>query len=226
MSKPNKPLIVYGNGHIAKMLFHFLSEQHDIVAFTVDSHCIEKPTIESTPLVPFENIEAQYPSSNYNMIIAVGFTKMNAIREQKYFEAKQKGYTLINYIHPSVVLHNNFKMGDNNIILEYVSIHPYSQLGSGCFISSNTNVGHGCILEDFCWLNAGVSIGGESVLGKQSFLGMNSSISQGIRVAKESFIGANSLITKDTSPKGVYFTEAATKFRLESDSFLRFSSSI
>ena len=43
-------------------------------------------------LVP-EDIEKAFPPSEYKMFIALSYSNMNRIREEKYFEAKAKGYT-------------------------------------------------------------------------------------------------------------------------------------
>ena len=225
-TKKYKPVIIYGNGHMAKMLYHFVKMQYPVVGFTVDSQCINTNSIESLPLIPFTEIEQHFPASSHDMLIVVGFGGMNSLRKQKYLEAQQKGYTLINYIHPSVEVHENIIIGNNNIILDQASIHPYTTIGNGNFISSNTNVGHGGTIGDFCWVNAGVSIGGESNLGNQCFYGMNATIGQGISIADECFIGANTLISHNTSAKGVYLSESGEKFRLDSDLFLKFSSAM
>jgi sugar O-acyltransferase (sialic acid O-acetyltransferase NeuD family) len=225
--KQKKPVIIYGNGHMAQMLYHFIKMQYNVEGFTVDSQCIKDTrSLESLPLIAFAEIEQYYPASSHDMLIAVGYGGMNAIRKQKYLEVKQKGYALINYIHPSVDVHENITIGDNNIILDHASIHPYSSIGNGNFISSNSNIGHGCTIGDFCWVNAGVSVGGESNLGNQCFYGINAVIGHGITIANECFIGANTLISQNTSPKGVYLSENSEKFRLESDLFLKFSSTI
>ena len=221
-----KPVIIYGNGHMAKMLYHFIKVQHDIACFTVDEQCINSDDVELLPLVSFSEIQNQYPPSNYDMLIVVGFGEMNSLRKQKYLEALHKGYKLINYIHPSVVLHDNLILGHNNIILDHASIHPYTTIGNGNFISSNSNIGHGCTIGDFCWINAGVCIGGESNLGSKCFYGINATIGQGIQIADECFIGANTLISNNTTEKEVYLSENGTKFRLDSDLFLQFSSAV
>lgn len=225
-STSTKPVIIYGNGHMAKMLFHFIKAKHTVVCFTVDKHCINSEAIEGLPVIPFSEITLRFPAFEYDMLIVVGISEMNHVRERKYLEALEKGYQLINYIHPSVDLHDNIKLGQNNIILEHASLHPYTVIGNGNFISSNTNLGHGCIVGDFCWINAGVSVGGETRLGNKCFYGMNASVSNGLNIGDESFIGANTFISHDTLEKEVYLSETGKKFRLDSEHFLKFSAAL
>tara|TARA_R110002072_G_scaffold298816_2_gene473259 strand:- start:2065 stop:2751 length:687 start_codon:yes stop_codon:yes gene_type:complete len=220
----DKPVIIYGNGHMANMLFHFMKVNHDIACFAVDDHCITNDIFESLPVIPFSQIENRFPPATHNMIISIGFCQMNSLRKRKYLESIDKGYQLINYIHSSVVIHDTNTLGQNNIILDHASIHPNTKIGNGNFISSNGNLGHGCTVGDFCWINAGVCVGGESQLGSQSFLGMNATIGHGIKIADESFIGAHTLVAHDTFHKEVYLSENGVKHRLDSDHFLKFSS--
>ena len=196
---------------------------YNVLAFTVDDDFIDETMIEGLPVKPFSNIENTFSPQENSMLIAVGFVNMNEIRAQKYFESKAKGYSFVNYIHPSVCLYDNVDIGENNIILEFVSIHPYTKIGNNNFISSNTNIGHGCGIEDNCWINAGVAIAGEAIVRNNCFLGINSSLGHGVVLAEKSFVGANTLIHQSTMLGEVYLSPAGEKFRLKSDSFLKFS---
>ncbi|KZZ37146.1 MULTISPECIES: acetyltransferase [unclassified Oleiphilus] len=222
----NKKLIIYGNGHMAKMIFQFVKTEFEVVAFTVDRQCIAEPNLCGLPLVPFDEIEQSFSTKDCFMLIAVGYVQMNQIRENKYLEAKDKGYKFINYIHPSVVIHDEISIGVNNIILDHASVHPYCVIGNGNFISSNSNIGHGCSLGDNNWMNAGVSIGGETKVEDKVFFGINSAVGHGIVIKAESFIGGHALISRDTDIGGVYLAASADKHRLGSQAFLKFSSAM
>ena len=208
---------------MAKMLYHIVKSVYNVTGFTVDDDFIDETVIDGVPVKPFSNIEEIFSPQENLMLIAVGFVNMNDVRERKYLESKEKGYSFINYIHPSVCLYDNVEMGENNIILEFVSIHPYTKIGNNNFISGNTNIGHGCEIENNCWINAGVSIAGESAVKNNCFLGVNSSLGHDVVLAERNFVGANTLISQSTMPGEVYLSPAGEKFRLKSDSFLKFS---
>jgi sugar O-acyltransferase (sialic acid O-acetyltransferase NeuD family) len=214
-------LVIYGNGNMARMLFHFVRQTHPVVAFCVDESCITETEIEGLPVIPFHEIEKRCPPDQHQMLIAVGFADMNEIRAAKFREAKAKGYALASYIHPSASVAANVQLGENAIILECVSIHPYSRLGDNVFISSNTNLGHGCQIGDHCWINAGVSIGGDTVLGEHCFMGVNASAGHELSLGAKTFIGANTLIANSTEPGDVYLPQEGQKFRMKSDRFMK-----
>lgn len=216
-------LIIYGNGHMAKMIYQFVKNQYDTVAFCVDSACIQELTVCGLPLIAFEEIEEHYIPETHCMLLAVGYVEMNSVRERKYQEAKSKGYLFINYIHPSVVMHDCTDIGENNIILDHASIHPYTKIGNGNFISSNSNIGHGCSIGDNNWVNAGVSVAGETVIENKVFLGVNSAVGHGLVVKNKTFVGACTQINRNTEPNSVYLSESGEKHRLGSEAFLKFS---
>ena len=211
---------------MAGLLYQFARHEHSIETFTVDEQCIKDNCFEKISLVPFEGIEKIYSPDKYKMIIAIGYIQMNDIRQERYLQAKSLGYEFINYIHPSVYIHDNNLIGSNNIILDHVSIHPGTKIGNSNFISSNTNIGHGCYIADTCWINSGVGIGGETIIEDNCFIGINASLGQGIKIKKKTFIGANGLLDRDTEIGDVYLSSKSEKFKLNSDHFLAFSGAI
>lgn len=219
----NKKLIIYGNGHMAKMIYQFVKNHFSVVAFTVDACCIIEDSLFEVPVVPFAQVQNMYFPVNHVMLIAIGFLEMNRLRQERYKEGKAKGYRFINYIHPSVIWHDSVSIGENNIILDHASIHPFSSVGSGNFISSNCNLGHGCVVSDHCWINAGVSVGGETKIKNNVFLGINAAVGHNIVLGEKTFVGANTLISRSTEALGVYLSPGGERFRLSSEDFVKFS---
>ncbi|WP_332444480.1 NeuD/PglB/VioB family sugar acetyltransferase [Wolinella succinogenes] len=216
-------VVIYGNGKIAKIVYQFIKKQFDVVAFTVDNKFIEENKIEGLPLISFEDIQNKYNPIEYKMLIAVGYVKMNSIREEKYNEAKAKGYSFINYIHPSVETHDNVKIGENNVVLDHATIQPYATIGNSNFIWSNAVVAHGSTVGDANWITSGVVISGDATIKSKCFLGVNATIGHNVTIEDENFIGANTLVTKSTKEKEVFISKEGEKFRLDSQRFLQFT---
>lgn len=221
-ASPDRGVVIYGNGQIARLLYHFMRPTHRVAAFTVDRALITETAYAGTPTVPFDDVETRFPPSDHDMIVAVGFVQMSRIRAERHAEGLRKGYRFINYIHPSVVIHDNLVFGENNVLLDHVSLHPGTCLGDSNFISSNTNIGHGCRIGDNCWINAGVSVAGETEIGSHTFIGINAAIGDNLSIGAASYIGANTLITRNTAPGDVYISGSGERFPLPSDQFLKF----
>lgn len=215
-------IVIYGNGQMARMFYHFAKQVCRVSAFTVDRELIGSPSYAGVPVVPFDEVEEHYPPARHRMITAVGFVKMNRIRDERYQAAKSRGYAFANYIHPSVVLHDDVTFGENNVILDHVSLHPSTRIGNSNFICSNTTIGHGCRIGDNCWINSGVSIAGETKLESNCFIGINASIGDNIVIAERCYVGANTLITRSTAPAEVFVSSHGERFPLNSDDFLNF----
>jgi sugar O-acyltransferase (sialic acid O-acetyltransferase NeuD family) len=221
-------VVIYGNGAIARILFSFARHRMNIVAFTVDDQCIGagETSFCRLPLVPFSTVERNYPPAAHSMIIAVGFADMNDLREQKYQEAKTKDYRFETYVHDSVFRHDGVVIEENCIVLDQVSVHVGCRIGRGTFISSNVNIGHDCSIGHSNWINSGVAIAGRCTIGSRCFFGVNACVGQDVRIGEQNFVGANTLITRSTLDGEVYISEPGMKFKLNSKSFLKFSSTL
>ncbi|OBV40946.1 acetyltransferase [Janthinobacterium psychrotolerans] len=217
--------IIYGNGSIARLLYSYARHSMDIVGFTVDDSCIDhaRPEFLGLPLLAFSQVERHFPPSGHAMLIAVGFTDMNALRARKHVEAEHKGYRFASFVHESVIRHDDATIEDGCIVLDHVSIHPGCRIGRGTFISSNVNLGHDCHIGAYGWINAGISIAGGCHIGEACFFGVNASATHGLRIGARNFIAANTLINRDTLDDQVYLSEPGQLFRLNSDTFLKFA---
>lgn len=216
----NKSLIIYGNGQMALMLYHYLKLDYDIVAFTTDEKAIKSQNLFEIPVVPFDNLESQYSPKNFFLFVAVGFLEMNSLRVERFKAIKEKGYEVISYIHPSSSL-NGCEIGENVVILENTSVHPQSSIGDCVFVGSNVNIGHDCIVESGGWINSGVGIGGSSIIGKNCFIGINSVVVNNITLSEMTYLGANSLASKTTQPGDVLISKPAELMPIKSQKFLR-----
>jgi len=219
-------IVIYGNGAMARVFYSYVRRCMDVCGFTVDDSCIADDTsiFCGLPLVPFSRAQEMFDPVVCKMIIAMGFIDMNELREKKYVEACQKGYSFASFVHESVFIHDDVVIEDNCIILDHVSIHPGCSVGQGTFISSNVSIGHDCTIGSSNWINSGVSIAGRCRIGLGCFFGVNASVGNGVRIGAQNFIAANTLVNKSTKDNEVYLSEPGQFFRLNSKSFLKFSS--
>lgn len=218
-------LVIYGNGAMARVLYAYARRSMDVAGFTVDDACIEQAGsgFQGLPLAPFSRVREAFDPVDHEMIIAVGYLEMNALRQRKYLEAREMGYRFASYVHDSVLRHDDLVIEENCIILDHVSIHPGSRIGPGSFISSNVNIGHDCQVGAGNWINAGVSIAGGCRIGEGCFFGVNASTGHGLEIGSRNFIAANTLVNKNTRDDEVYLSEPGQRFPMSSRAFLTFS---
>ena len=95
MSRPQKKIVIFGTGDIGQLAhFYFTHDtSRQVVAFTGDADRIDCSTRCGLPAVPFEQVERLYPPDDFEMFVALSYSKLNQVRAQKYHAAKDKGYT-------------------------------------------------------------------------------------------------------------------------------------
>jgi len=126
MKENLKDLIMIGTGSFAKLLSYYVTEYggRRIAAFSVDSAYINenRTFVLGVNVYPLESVEKTFPPDRFEVILGVGYSKMNQVRKDLFSRCKQKGYTIASFIHPTAVVSKDAKMGEGNILLEQVIV--------------------------------------------------------------------------------------------------------
>ncbi len=212
-------IILFGTGDIAQIANYYFEtdSEHEVIAFTVNKEYLTEATFENKPLVAFEDIEKKYSPSEYKMFIALSYAQMNKVREEKYFEAKKKGYELVSYISSKCTYVSQFKHGDNCFIFEDNTIQPFVKLGSNITLWSGNHIGHHSVIEDHNFISSHVVISGHCKVQSNCFVGVNSTLAHNVTLAQETLVGAGAVISKSTSKGGIYVPPRTVKLDKTSD---------
>jgi sugar O-acyltransferase (sialic acid O-acetyltransferase NeuD family) len=204
-------VIIFGNGVFAEHIYYLLTHDspYEVVAFTVDRKYIKEDKLFGLPVVPFETVESLFSPSEFKMSVAVSFQRINRLREEKYFQAKAKGYHLIDYISSKATTFPGLIVGNNCIILENATIGPFVEIGDDVIIASGAIIGHHTVIQDHCFISPGAVVLGGVKVDKYCLIGANATVKEEVTVASECLIGSGVAITKDTQEKGVYFNPPA-----------------
>lgn len=217
-----RPVLIYGNGAVARLVYSFVRRERDVLGFTVDDALMDGQTAFcGRPLHPFSDIERRVPPSSCTMLVAVGYRDMNRLRLRKYAEAKEKGYSFTSYMHAGLLPHDDVSIGENAIVLDQTSIHPGCAIGACVFISSNVNLGHDCVVGAGAWINSGVSLGGGCKIGEGVFFGVNACAAHGMTIGDHALIGANALAAADVAPGASIVPRAGAPARFGAGIMLR-----
>jgi sugar O-acyltransferase (sialic acid O-acetyltransferase NeuD family) len=212
-------IIVFGTGDVAQIANYYFEtdSEYKVVAFTVNKEYINSATFEEKPLIPFEDIENNYPPSEYKMFIALSYSKMNKIREEKYNQAKSKGYELVSYISSRCTYLSQYKHGDNCFIFEDNTIQPFVKIGNNVILWSGNHIGHHSEIHDHNFISSHVVVSGHCIIESNCFLGVNATIGHKVKIAKETLLGAGAVISKNTDEKGIYVPARTVKLDRTSD---------
>ena len=130
------------------------------------------------------------------MIVCCGYSVMRN-RRIMYDKAKEKGYTLANYISNRAILETIPKMGDNNIILANSVIGYDGCMGDDNIIFQNVWIGHEFVIGNHSIIGFGSSIGGRAKIGDLSYISIGVTATGRIDFGNETMIGVGSNVIRD-----------------------------
>jgi sugar O-acyltransferase (sialic acid O-acetyltransferase NeuD family) len=205
-----KKVVIFGTGDFARVASVYLraDSPHELAAFTANQDRIADRQLLGLDVVPFETIEQTHPPGEFNMLVAIGFKRVNKARAGIYNQCKAKGYELITYINSKVSQWGEIAVGDNCFIFENNVIQPFVRIGNDVVIWSGNHIGHDSSIGDHCFIASHAVISGNVKIGPYCFVGVNATFRDGITVGPECVIGAGAVILRDTQPGEVYAAEA------------------
>ncbi len=213
-----KLLVIFGSGDIAQLAHYYFNSdsEYEVVAFTVDSDYLTETEFCGLPVIAFENITKQYSPDRYELFIALSYSKLNAVRKEKYLAAKAVGYRLASYVSTHATALNDMCIGENCFIFEDNTIQPFVTIGNNVTLWSGNHIGHHSIIRDHCFIASQVVISGGVEIGEQCFIGVNATLRDHIKIGEKCVIGAGTLLLADTEPEGVYIGAATQRARVSS----------
>jgi sugar O-acyltransferase (sialic acid O-acetyltransferase NeuD family) len=216
-------LIIFGLGEQADVANYYFTNHtsYDVVAFTVDDEYSGGQSLKrGIPVVPLSNISAVYPPDQCKAFIALGYSKMNLLRKEKFHEMKARDYEFASYISAKA---NNFseRIGENCFILENNTIQPFVEIGDNVTLWSGNHIGHHSKIKSNCFITSHVVVSGGCLIGERTFIGVNSTLRDHIKIGEANMIGAGSLILSDTEDNSVYASRMSEKSRVPSNRISR-----
>jgi sugar O-acyltransferase (sialic acid O-acetyltransferase NeuD family) len=213
-----KKLVIFGSGDIAQLAHYYFTHDssYDVVAFTVDSAHMKESSFCSLPVVPFDQVAKLYPPGGHHFFVALSYSKLNALRKEKYFAVKALGYQLASYISSHSTVLNEGKIGENCFIFEDNTIQPFVTIGNNVTLWSGNHIGHHSTIKDHTFIASHVVVSGGVLIGEQCFIGVNATLRDHITIGERCVIGAGVLLLSDAEPEGLYIGKASDRSDLPS----------
>jgi sugar O-acyltransferase (sialic acid O-acetyltransferase NeuD family) len=212
------PLVIFGSDDIAQLAhFYFSSDSdYEVVAFTVDANYLTDTTFCDLPVIAFEEIAEHYTPEQCEFFIALSYSRLNAVRKEKYLAVKALGYQITSYISSRATILNDGRIGENCFILEDNTIQPFVTIGHNVTLWSGNHIGHHSTINDHCFIASQVVVSGGVEIGAQCFVGVNATLRDHIKIGDRCVIGASTLLLADAEPEGVYIGKATERSKLPS----------
>lgn len=213
-----RPLVIFGLTEAAELARWYFTRDlgRRVEAFTVDAAFVPEHGFCGCPVVPFEDIVSSHPSATHDLFIALGYSKLNGTRRDRFNAARALGYTCPSYVSPRASVLNDGAIGQNCFILEDNTIQPFVRIGDNVTLWSGNHIGHHSVIEDHVFIASHVVVSGNCRVGEASFLGVNATLRDGISIGARCVIGAGAVILADAEPEGVYMGTATERSRVPS----------
>jgi sugar O-acyltransferase (sialic acid O-acetyltransferase NeuD family) len=213
-----KKLIIFGAGDIAQLAHYYFTADSDyeVAAFTVDAGFAREERFAGLPVVAFEEVVSQYPPDRFDFFVALSYSKLNAVRKEKYLAAKSSGYRIASYVSSRATILNQGRIGENCFILEDNTIQPFVTIGNDVTLWSGNHIGHHSVIGDHTFIASHAVISGGVSIGEQCFIGVNATVRDHVRIGDRCVLGAGALLLADAEPEGVYIGTATERSRVPS----------
>jgi sugar O-acyltransferase (sialic acid O-acetyltransferase NeuD family) len=213
-----KPLIVFGSSDIAQLAHFYFNHDsnYEVAAFTVDAAYITSPSFCEIPLVPFEEVDKHFSPKTHDFFVALSYSKLNAVRKEKFLTAKEMGYQCASYISSKATIFDQQMIGENCFILEDNTVQPFARIGDNVTLWSGNHIGHHSEIKSHSFISSHVVVSGGVTVGEQCFIGVNATLRDHISIGDRCVIGAGALLLSDVEPEGVYIGSATERSKVPS----------
>lgn len=123
-------LIIVGDSVFAQVAYEYFTHdsKSEVVAFSVESEYLKNDRLFGLPVIPFEQLETIYATSENKIFVAIVFTQCNRLRTRLYRAATAKGYAPASYISSHAYVGRGSEIGAHCFVCEATVIQPSAVL--------------------------------------------------------------------------------------------------
>ncbi len=190
--------VIIGAGKYGEVYLNYLREAGaDVIGFLDDDPAAQQKHCGGVPVLgPVSMMETLKETHGVEAIYCP--LGNNRLRVKFLTKARELGYETPNYIHPSVNISPEVKIGKGVYILLGTNIMPCTEFEDFVMISMGVNIAHHVLLKRGTFLSTGCNFGASIVAEEYTYCGISSTIMTGLhRLGKDCLIGAGAVVIKD-----------------------------
>ena len=212
-------LIIVGTGLFAELAREYFNElsDYEVVAFSCHEEYKEAESIYGLPLISVEDLIRKYTPQDITLFVAIGYGKMNKMRQGVYEELKAQGYSFASFVFPGVKIWDSTFLGENVFVFEDNTIQPCTTIGDNTVLWSGNHIGHHSSIGNHCFISSHVVISGACKIGNNVFIGVNATLHDSLTIGDEVLIGAAAIVSKDVIDKQVLVPKSTPVFPKNSE---------
>lgn len=192
-----RKIVIYGTTDFSKEVRYYVESDNygKILAYVLDRKYMKEKIFDDRKVIAYEELEKYYSKDEVEVLITLGYSKMNDNRKAIFEKCKKDGWKIGTFIHSSV--ENLAKaIGEGNIIMDKVELRLNSIIGDGNIFLTNTIISHECHVGNFNYFAGSNHINGNNRIGDNNFLGTNCILTHGGKIGSYNMIGAGTCLGK------------------------------
>lgn len=212
-----KTIVIWGISELSQIISKYMQsdDRYEVVAYTLDDYYVKQESFLSKPLIPFSKLAEVLGRTAFEILVTVGYGRMNDVRRDIIKRLLAGGYAVAEYIHPTSLVYSS-RLGIGNIILENCSVGAFTELGDGNIIYPSTTISHHSKIGSFNFFSVECAVAGHVIVGDNCFFGVNCTVKNELKIANHTLVGAATYIAHDTDEYGVYVPERTVKLNKSS----------
>lgn len=207
--------VIFGTQPLARLLWYVLTHdsRYRVVGFTAHRAYCTPSRFMDLPVIPFEDLPQFFPPERCELFVALGWTRMNALRAEVLAEGRRAGYRSGSWISSRAVVWPDLCMGDHCLIFEGAIVQPFARIGDNCVLRAGANLSHDVSVGNHCFIAGNAMLGGGVQIGDGSFVGLGATVRDRLHIAPGCFIAAGATVVDALSESGVYAGVPARRIR-------------
>lgn len=204
MTKETKPLVIYGTGDMAMLVYEVATMAgKKIAGFTSDG----ESTLDNALLafVPRTELLQVFPPESYDMFMGFIGKGLQGLRSERFYEMMQLGYQMPNIVQPGA--HIAGELGQGNLVMAGAVVGPRCRIGNGNILWQNCVLAHDNIIGDFNNIAPTASLSGYAKVGSHAFVGNGAVLNNFVYINDWVLVGAGSYANKDVPENAVLVPE-------------------
>lgn len=196
--------IIISAGKYAEVYLVYLKEQGvEVVGFVDDCKELQGKFVLGLPVLGKVS-DLKVIRENLG-VEAVYCPLGNNVQRVKFLTyARSVGLQTPNFIHSSVILSPEVRLGEGVYILLGAKIMPFACLENDVMISMNACVAHHSILKSGTFLSTGVNFGASIIAEKNAYIGIGATIMTGVkRLGSNCLVGAGAVVIRDVEDNAI-----------------------
>jgi sugar O-acyltransferase (sialic acid O-acetyltransferase NeuD family) len=172
-------VIIIGTGKTAEVVYEYLKDSFNVLGFAETNP--KELFWQDKPVFSIKTIDS-FDKNTIKLFVAIGFNKLNTIRQKLFLDLESDGWDFITYIHPKATVGSTAKIGKNCIIMEENVIQDFTTIGDNNILWSGNHIGHHSNIGFHNFISSHVVICGNCTIGNNNFFGVNSCVGDNITV--------------------------------------------